>query len=337
MEHLQCKNNDHLIDDFSRHNINWNAGTWDYKIMFYFTGIESRLAKYRDEYLKRLCDFNITEEILELEKKIVIEEYTDSFNSQSNSHYLNLVRKLYNYYSPIGELSAIQNITLDDIREFYNIQYSKPSFIVNISKDCEYKNDLIIFNNDHDKYLQPLVELKNNKDFIYQESNEYKDKSSIIYKSKVQTENIPYLKFICNMFGSGLKSSLYQEIREKHGLCYGVSFFYDQYNNVSGTVTLMAETSNDNVNKFKDITYQVLKNSNYLTQNRFDIVRDEYLAKRETNDILKHNHTILTDDYNLSTDSILDNLTLDECIEVFNNQLRYEDWYISVDSEEFKK
>ena len=75
----------------------------------------------------------------------------------------------------------------------------------------------------------------------------------------------------------------------------------------------------------------------YLTQNRFDIVRDEYLAKRETNEILKYNNTILTEDYNLSTDSILDNLTLDKCIEVFNNQLKYEDWYVSVDSEEFKK
>ena len=138
------------------------------------------------------------------------------------------------------------------------------------------------------------------------------------------------------MLGGGLKSPLYQEIREKHGLCYYVRLSFEQYNDVSGVVTLMSETSNNNVNQFKDLTHQVLKNSDYLTQNRFNIVRDEFLAKRETNDILKHNNVSLTDKYSSSIDFILDNITLDDCIEVFNNQLRYEDWYISVDSEEFK-
>jgi predicted Zn-dependent peptidase len=335
LEHLQCKNFAHLYDDFSRHNINWNAGTYSHKIEFYFTGIESRIQHFRDEYMKNLCDFRVTKDILEAEKKIVIEEYKDSFNSQKNAHYLNLSRKNFNDYDPIGELSAIENITLDEIYEFYKLQYEKPSLIINISKDFEYKNDNLIFADDSSKFLLPQKYLLNNK-FTFEQPPIFNNKASIIYTSSVQTENIPYLKFIANMLGFGLTSPLMNEVREKNGLCYGLDFFFNQYNDCSGVMTLMSQTGTKNVEKFKSVVENILKNSDCLTKERFDIIKDYFTSKKETDDLYKFRNSKIVENPDILVESVLSTITLDKCIEVFESQLKYDNWYISVDTEEFK-
>ena len=49
-----------------------------------------------------LGGFNVKKSEFENERKIVLEEYMDSFNSQTEVHMLNLSRKLFNDYDPIG-------------------------------------------------------------------------------------------------------------------------------------------------------------------------------------------------------------------------------------------
>jgi predicted Zn-dependent peptidase len=131
--------NDEFLDDFSRDGIDWNAFTDNDKIFFQFTGLESKLCKYRDLVLEKLSVFNINEEDFNKEKKIVIEEYHDCFNSQIYAHYLNLTRKLHNNYEPIGELSDLERITLADCQKYFEVQFKHPSLIINISKTCIYE------------------------------------------------------------------------------------------------------------------------------------------------------------------------------------------------------
>ena len=57
MEHLLCKNFEHLREDFEREGIDWNAYTSNNEIVFYFTGLEEYLSKRKYEINIEICFF----------------------------------------------------------------------------------------------------------------------------------------------------------------------------------------------------------------------------------------------------------------------------------------
>ena len=81
LEHLVCKSFDHLQEDFDRDSIDWNAYTSGNEIVFYLTGLDEKVNKWKGEFIKLLGQFNVTKEEFENERKIVLEEYMDSPNS----------------------------------------------------------------------------------------------------------------------------------------------------------------------------------------------------------------------------------------------------------------
>ena len=65
------------------------------EIVFYLTGLDEKVNKWKGEFMDLLGEFNVTKEQFENERKIVLEEYMDSFNEQTQCHMLNLSRKLF--------------------------------------------------------------------------------------------------------------------------------------------------------------------------------------------------------------------------------------------------
>ena len=211
MEHLVCKALDHLQDDLDRDGISWNAYTSSNEIVFYLTGLDDRVNKWKDKFVKLLTKFNITKEEFENERKIVLEEYTDSFNAQSEVHYLNLYRKLFNNYGPIGLKKDLEELKYMDILTFFELQYSKPTKIINVSKNKKYKNNLVSFT---ERDVVSNLEFGDFKVDL-ELGNDFKDKTSLIILSPVITEDFAYVNFINSMLGLGLNSPLYKEVREK--------------------------------------------------------------------------------------------------------------------------
>ena len=157
MEHLLVKTFFHLLEDFDRDSIDWNAYTDNNLINFHFTGLESKLDKYRNKILKSVSSFDITKEQFENERNIVLSEYEDSFNSQEESHALNLSRKLFNDYDPIGLREDLENLKFMDCLNFYEEQYMNPTKIINVSKTKKLKNLDIEFS---DRKIEKKIEMK---------------------------------------------------------------------------------------------------------------------------------------------------------------------------------
>ena len=88
MEHLMCKNFEKLRETFEKEGIDWNAYTSSNEIVFYMTGLDEKIDKHKKEYLEALQSFEITKEQFENERQIVLQEYEDTFNDQSQSHSL---------------------------------------------------------------------------------------------------------------------------------------------------------------------------------------------------------------------------------------------------------
>ena len=333
MEHLFCKNFDHLLDDFDRDGISWNAYTDTNLINFYFTGLESKLSKYREKIIELISNFNVTKEQFEIERNIVLSEYEDVFNDQSQSHYLNLYRKLFNDYDPIGLREDLEKLTFIDCLNFYEKQYMNPSKVINVSKNFKFKsNDIDFINRDIVKNLN-----YGKHDVPLELGNQFKDKTSVILLSPVVNENWNYVNFINAMLSMGLKSPLYSEIREKLGLVYFIHCYQSRMNK-DGLVNISTLTNNRNVNQLLDGIKKVLKNKDKIfTKERFNIVKDYYSIRKQKEEILRYdniNSHLLPDGW--STYDILDKVKIKDLLDIYDQYYNFDNFYISSDKKEFK-
>jgi predicted Zn-dependent peptidase len=279
-----------------------------------------------------MSQFNVKKEDFENERNIVLEEYMDAFNDQTDSHSMNLSRKIFNDYDPIGLKSDLEGLKFMDCLNFFDQQYSKPTKIINVSSKKAYKNSDIIFS-----------DLVIDKKTIYgaydsplELSNDFKDKSSIIMLSPIIKEDFAYVHFIDAMLAMGLNSPLYQEVREKRGLAYYIRCFQARMNQ-EGIVNISTQTSNKNVEAVVDAVRGVFTDPNkFLTQKRFDTIRESYLVKKKKEKINRYaNINRWINPPKWSVFDILDGLTLDKINEVYSKNFNFDDFYISIDKVEF--
>ncbi len=329
-----CKNFDHLQEDFDKDGIEWNAYTSNNEIVFYLTGLDEKVNKWKGEFMDLLGDFNVTKEEFENERNIVLEEYMDSFNEQTASHQLNLSRKLFGDFDPIGLKKDLQNLKFMDCLNYYELQYAKPSKIINVSKNKKYNNQAIDF---VDRQIVKNLEFGNHN-VPLELGNEFKDKTSIVILSPVIEEDFAYVHFINAMLSLGLKSPLYQEIREKRGLVYYVHCYQSRMNQ-QGISTIATQTSNRNYNQVIDSVETIIKNpGKYLTKDRFNLVKDYYKVRQQKDEILRYknvNQWINPEGW--SVYDILDEVNIKKVREVYDKYFNFDNFYISSDKKEFKR
>ena len=333
LEHLCCKSFDHIQEDFDKDGIDWNDFTSGNEIVFYLTGLDEKVNKWKNEFLELLGQFKITKEDFENERKIVLEEYMDAMNGQTEVHQINLERKLFNDYGPIGLREDLEKLKFMDIINFWELQYSKPTKIINVSKGKPYKNNEIDF---ADRKIDRKIEFGNHK-VPFELGNEFKDKSSLVMLSPVIDEDFAYVHFINAMLSLGLKSPLYQEIRESAGLVYYIHCYQSRMNQ-QGLNMIATQTSNKNIDKVIELTKKVISNpKKYLTKERFDLVKDYYKVRMQKDEILRYknvNQFINPDGW--SVYDILDEVNLKKIKEVYDRYFQFENFYVSNDKKEFK-
>lgn len=332
MEHLVCKNFEHLRDDFEREGIDWNAYTSSNEIVFYFTGLEEYLSKRRMELSDLMSDFNVTKDQFENERKIVLQEYTDYFSDQTESHMLNLGRKLFLDYDPIGLREDLEGLKFMDCLNFFEKQFANPSKIISVSPTTKFEADIQFAKRDIDKQIR----FGPHSDAILESRNDYGDKVSLIMVSKIAEQDFAWITFINAMLSSGLSSPLYTEVREKRGLVYYIRCNQSRLNR-QGYTTISTQTSQKNVDEVCDAVRSVLMNpSKWMTRERFDTIKEAYkikLKKEKINRYSNVNYWITPKGW--SVRDIMDELDYDKMIDVYKRNFNYNNFYISNDKEEF--
>ena len=333
MEHLVCKSFDDLNDDFDRDGISWNAYTETNLINFHFTGLEENLKKYRNKIFDRIFKFDVTKEQFETERNIVLSEYEDYFNDQAYAHHMNLNRKMFNDFDPIGLRSDLEKMRFMDAIEFFELQYMRPSMVINVSKDFELHDIPVEFSDvtiDRNLVMgENQVELELN--------NEFKDKSSIIFTAPLVESDFAKVNFITKMLSMGLQSPLYKEIREKMGLVYYINCYQGRFNK-QGVLRIDTLTNNRNVDKLIKGVEQVLKDKDsVLNQARFDVVKASLKNKYKKQEILRFQSVdkfFIPEEFQI--EQIIDTLTLDDLAPVYEKYFDFSKYHISNDKKEFR-
>ena len=321
IEHLKCKSFIHLYNDFDRYSISWNAYTSETEIVFYITGLDEYVNKYKQEFLDCLLKFEISEEEFETELKVVIQEYKDCFQGQDECLYYNLLREEYGNYGAIGKLKSLKKINHKDVIKYHKKFLSKPSKIINISKFNDFSG-YDDFNTEYPSSYVPDV-----KDKLKLEDKMKFNKSGIIGYVKVD-KDFNYISYVLDMLGSSLLSPFFDEIREKRGLTYGVNTGIERISDVQGIVYTSLITTPDNVEEVKEVYKMILSDGDkYLTQERFDIIKDNYLVRQKKNEIERYKKIekyIIPLDWQVG--EIIESLTFEKTKEIFNTYLTYDKW-----------
>lgn len=334
MEHLVCKSFDHLQDDLDKDGIEWNAYTSSNEIVFYLQGLDDKVNKYKNKLVDLLSEFNVTKEDFENERNIVLEEYMDYFNDQTEAHQLNLHRKLFNDYDPIGLKQDLEKLKFIDCLNFFEEQFLKPSKIINVSKNKEFKSRLIDFDT---KEITKYIEYGNH-DVSLELNNKFNDKTSISILSPIITDNNDYVNFINSMLSFGLQSPLYKEIREKNGLVYYIHCNQSRINN-QGIVGISTQTSNNKADKVIELINKVLSNPDkFITKERFNTIKEYFMVKNKKDEILRYksvNHLIIPNGWAVS--EMIENISWKKVKDVYDQYYNFKDFYISKDKDEFNK
>lgn len=331
LEHLQCKNFDSLRDDLEENGIDWNAYTSTNDIVFFFTGLENNLKKYKEKLIDLITDFKITKEQFENEKNIVLQEYNSYFGEQQSSHQLNLSRKLFKNFDPIGLRSDLENLKFMDVINFYEKQFKSPTKIINVSKE-PLKLDLNFLNlNVNKKYEFGTFNVP------LEDMSDFSDKASIILSSPIYDRDFNYVTFLCSMMSTGLSSPLYSEIREKKGLVYSIRCGQSRYNN-QGVISISTKTTSDNVEKLYESIKYVFDNKNkFMTKKRFETVKNSILIKMKKEKINRYGNVmkwINPPEWNIQ--NIINSIKYEDLIELYDKYFDFDKYYLSYDKTEFK-
>lgn len=330
MEHLLCKSYTHLYDTFDRYSISWNAYTSSTEVVFHITGLEEYIYKYRHELVNSLLKFNITEKEFETERSIVIQEYKDYFQDQSSAHYYNLMRKELGNYGPIGKLQSLESLKYEDIKKYFNDYLSKPSMIINVSKNSDFDGFNVFLDKNETKFT------RKDEDIVIEKLADF-NKSSIIGFNTV-TDDFAYIKFINKMLAGSIKSPLMTEIREKRGLTYSVGCSLHNISDDEGFLTTSLITDDSKVDECLEIYEKVLSNpGKYLTKERFELIKDFYKVQYKKNEINRYSNVdSLMKPKKWDLELIIDDITFEDILRVYDKYFKYDKLKWSVDKKDLK-
>ena len=333
MEHLMCKNFENLREIFEREAISWNAYTSKNEIVFYFTGLDEMLSRRRYELVDLMSQFNITKEQFEMEREIVLQEYGDYFSDQTESHALNLSRKLFKDYDAIGLREDLESMKFMDCLNFFEKQFKYPSKIINVSKSSPFKYT--------DSFASQNIETKSvfgpYDDVILEPREKFGKKVSLIMTSPLIEKNFNWVNFINAMLSMGLDSPLYQECREKQGLVYYIRCGQSRYNN-QGLTSITTQTTEQNAQKIINTVKNVLNNPDkFLTKKRFEIIKNHYLLRLKKDKIMRYeNVSNWINPEGWSIKEIIKTINYDKLRDIYEEFYDFDNFYVSLDNKEFE-
>lgn len=205
----------------------------------------------------------ISQEEFDKEKEVVLEElytYRDevdyNFNKEISDKFFSGRRRV----DVIGLEEDVKSITRDDLVKFYKQFYTSSNCILGISGDIDghllEKTSQKLYHNDgvfENMCIAPEHEYKNASKVIVKEPNLEQSHVCLLFKSPHYKKLKDPKYFIFNtIFGSGMASRLFMEVREKNNLCYNINSHFD-YDRDYSMFDISAITREQNIPKLLDI------------------------------------------------------------------------------------
>lgn len=303
LEHMLLKHSkhyteEHMLKELTEIGAVYNAAT-DKDFTYYYQ--VTHISNYTKsiDIISDVIKFPVfTEEELNIERKVVIEEIKKRFDE--NGHRYNdsistLLSKENPYVLPVeGTVKSLKNITVRDLKSYFDEHYK--DYIVCINCDRKYKHKVHEYVNKkfpNDDIQFPTFSIPTSIQcsvhVIYENNKQYITYLRFLsFPEAMYKENI-YLKFVNYvLFNSGLFSKIVYQLRSKQGLIYNASAFLDAFR-YFGSNTLTFSTSQ------KDTVFVLKTVLDIITNIKNEGLSKQDMAFYKTSFLNKH-YYVFTDE-----------------------------------------
>ena len=252
---------------------------------------------------------SLPKEEIERERGVIISEIGQSFDAPDDRVFENFTATAFKGQSigrPIlGTKETVGNFNQSDLQSFFSTHYAPENMVVvasgNIKPEWFYENVEEHFSDIKHKY-QPSKVKAEWKSGFYGEDRELEQTQLVFGIEGLNNIDVDRysLRALAIILGGGMSSRLFQEIRERRGLCYSI-FAFTQMQVSSGVFGFYAGTSPEDGNNLLDASLTELKKiknsisesemlrakaqmrSGFIMGQESNSSRAEYLAKNMIN------------------------------------------------------
>lgn len=330
-----------------------NAGTSKDFTHYYITIPSSQFDLAMDLHADMLMNPLLPRKELEKERKVVLEEISKDATNPSNIVFENLNSMIYKTHpykrKVIGTKDVIENITREEILEFYNKYYTPSNMITIIIGDVDVNAALAQTKKafaGNDRPRQKQVKYKKEKQLTSQKTNlEYIQTQSGYLIMGYQTVDVMHkdtyaLDILATILGDGKSSMLNQAVKEQKQLAFSIGAGNSSYKD-DGRFFIQANFTPENLDKLERAIFEQVKfvqkngvSQEDLTKAKNVIERDTHYARESVSNIASElGYTyVLTDGLKYYDEYLtsIKKVTLDEVKRVASKYLQEDKCAISV-------
>lgn len=333
-----------------------NAWTSYDNVCFYFDTLSENMDTCVEIYADMLMNKKITWGEFELEKMIVCQEIAMYQDEPESVNEDNWFHKFFGWEPIAGKQSVVSKFTLSQVNEYIKAYYVPQNMTISAYTKIPYHKFIKMVRKHFGKYTNEGGRLakkdweqycqENAKEVFGKEDGSYKvgkivkkrdtAQVQLCYGFPVPIMNPLKLEFCSMVMSHGLSSILTNEIREKRGLCYGISAVVE--NVISPHLTsyipfllkITSSTEAENIKEFKKVLPVVVKNlPDLVTQNDITRVKNANKMKKvvpstvATHNFFAYQHPELKLKPIHKEIKNLQKMTLKEVIELFETIVNY--------------
>jgi len=318
MEHLICHSFDKIRDDLQKNGITVNAGTSEEYIVCHISGIDHRVGRMVDQWADTILNPNpVSQEVFENEKKTVLKELAMYVaDPVSRVLRINSVRRHYGIDSPLGTVESINSFGYEQYLEKLEMFRSPDEGL--IIGPTYYSDKLDINNIDAiQSFDRKNITVVNDSGMPMVTGQDTPQKVLLWTNKNMISDNrrSAAAKILINMLSSGLNSPMYQEIREKRGLCYVLQGVQRSYYQRNAAFIILSDAPDEAKKVMEEILSNIPK---YITKERFDIVKEMSIVEEEKHNIYLYENLFdeLRRDLGFVYDAETEGITFEEILEV---------------------
>jgi predicted Zn-dependent peptidase len=228
------------------------------------------------------------EEPLERERKVILEEIK-MYHDNPATHILEKVKELL-YENPFnmsvaGTQETVSKLSREKVIEIFNSIYSSNNLIFCVVGKTSWEEVLEEakkFPKTFRKINSIPIGLKNGEVIEKRKGIDQAHAVLGFHMPRLSDKNRYAAEFLDSILGCGMSSRLFQEIREKRGLCYAIKSNLEQSEDYSYEV-IYAGTLKEKVNEVKELALKEIRKLSELKKSDFEEARETLIGLRQVN------------------------------------------------------
>lgn len=265
-----------------------NAFTSYDKTVYYIKAQSIHLEKCVDILADIILNSTFDEAEIEKERSVILQELASSLDTPDDIVFDLFKQQAYGD-TPLGRtiLGSQENIksfTKQHLQEYIQNQYTGHNMVFSVAGNVSHQNIFDLA----EQYFgtmptkQPKQGVEHSKYIGGRQAHAKNDLSQVQFMLGFET--IPctdpqyYTASVASaILGKGMSSRLFQEVRERLGLCYTIACFYESYSNCAGMFSIYSGTSPEDTQKLEDaITKELLRATKDITKEELSKVLEQY-------------------------------------------------------------